>query len=89
MGLTLLVKIKPGAFKDEITIDADGNWVIKTKEKPIDGAANDYLIKFLAKQFNRSKSEIIIEKGLSSRIKKIRLNISSEEFAVVLNKYKK
>ena len=89
MGLTLIVKIKPGAFKDEIIIDGDDNWIIKIKEKPIDGAANDYLIKFLAKQFNRRKSEIIIEKGLSSRIKKIRLNISSEEFAVVLNKYKK
>ena len=89
MGLTLIVKIKPGAFKDEIIIDGDDNWIIKIKDKPIDGVANDYLIKFLAKQFNRSKSEIIIEKGLSSRIKKIRLNISSEEFAVALNKYKK
>ena len=59
MGLTLIVKIKPGAFKDEIIIDGDDNWIIKIKEKPIDGAANDYLIKFLAKQFNRSKSEII------------------------------
>jgi uncharacterized protein (TIGR00251 family) len=78
MSSILYVKIKPGSFKDEISIDAEGNWIIKIKEKPIDGAANTYLIKFLSKEFKLSKSEITIEKGLSSRIKKIRLNLTEE-----------
>lgn len=89
MSSVFYIKIKPGSFKDEITIDAEGNWIIKIKEKPIDGAANTYLIKFLSKEFKLSKSEIIIEKGLSSRIKKIRLNLTEQVLEELLDKYKK
>lgn len=89
MGATLRVKIKPGSFKDDIIVDEEGNWTIKIKEKPIDGAANNYLISFLSKEFNVSKSEIIIEKGLSSPFKKIHLNLGQEALERMLTKYKK
>ena len=82
------MKIKPGAFKDEITVDKEGSWIIKIKEKPIDGAANSYLIKFLSKEFELSKSEIVIEKGLSNPFKKIRLNLNEATFEKMLEKYK-
>lgn len=70
-------------------MDAEGNWIIKIKEKPIDGAANAYLIKFLSKEFKLSKSEIVIEKGVSSRMKKIRLNLTEEALEELLDKYKR
>ena len=85
----LFVKIKPGSFKDEIVFDIEGNLIIKIREKPIDGAANDYLIKFLSKEFKINKSNIQIEKGLTSPFKKLLLNLTSEEIEVLLSKYRK
>lgn len=86
--IPLIVKVKPGVFKDEIKIDAEGIITIKIKQRPIDGAANDYLIEFLAKEFNLRKSDIVLERGLSSRFKKILLNIQPAELEKILNKYK-
>ncbi len=84
--IVLNIKVKPGSFKDEIIVDDEQQWIIKIKEKPIDGAANDYLIKFLSKEFKIRKSDIQIEKGLSSPFKKIVLNISENELENYLKK---
>lgn len=87
--IPLIVKVKPGVFKDEIKVDAKGELTIKIREKPIDGAANDYLIRFLAEEWNLRKSDIILERGLSSRYKKILLNIHPAELEKIVNRYKK
>ncbi len=81
------VKVKPGSFKDEISIDENNQWIIKIGEKPIDGAANEYLIKFLAKQLKVKKSDIVIEKGLTSQFKKIALNVDAEKWTEIEEKY--
>ena len=85
----LHVKIKPGSFKDGIAFDSENNLIIKIREKPIDGAANDYLVKFLSKEFKISKSAIVLEKGQTSPFKKLLLNIPKEELEGLLNKYRK
>ncbi|MBP7810252.1 MAG: DUF167 domain-containing protein [Bacteroidia bacterium] len=87
--IPLFVKIKPGAFKDEISFDSENNLIIKIREKPIDGAANDYLIKFLSKEFKISKSNIVLEKGQTSPFKKLLINLSSTELEEILSRYKK
>jgi uncharacterized protein (TIGR00251 family) len=84
----LLIKVKPGSGKDEITIDAQNNISIKIKAKPIDGEANDYLIKFLAKEFNISNANIQLEKGATSRLKRIALNMEQVQLDDILRKYK-
>ena len=66
--IPLFVKIKPGSFKDEIAFDKEDNLIIKIREKPIDGAANDYLIKFLSKELKR---KVRIIAGLKSKEKLI------------------
>jgi uncharacterized protein (TIGR00251 family) len=76
----LLIKVKPGSGKDEISIDAEGNVSVKIKAKPIDGEANEYLIKYLAKEFDISKSLIQIGKGAASRLKRININIEQAQF---------
>jgi len=85
----LFVKIKPGSFKDEISFDAENNLIIKIREKPIDGAANDYLVKFLSKEFKISKSGIVLEKGQTSPFKKLMVNLSPPELEEILSRYKK
>lgn len=87
--IPLHIKVKPGSSKDEVTYDTEGNLVVKIREKPIDGAANDYLIKFLSKEFKLSKSSVVLEKGATSKFKKLLLNLSPEELAIILSRYRK
>jgi len=83
------VKVKPGSFKDEISIDENNQWIIKIREKPIDGAANEYLIKFLAKELKIRKSAVVIKKGLTSQFKTIEVDVSDENFSTLFSRVKK
>lgn len=87
--ISLIVKVKPASAKDEIILDADGILTIKIRERPVDGAANLYLIKFLSREFKISKNSISLEKGTTSRIKKITLDIDQAEMNLIINQYKK
>jgi uncharacterized protein (TIGR00251 family) len=87
--IKLLVKVKPGSGKDEISVDEQNNFSIKIKAKPIDGEANDYLVKYLAKEFNISKGSIQIEKGATSRLKRIALAIEQSALDELIRKYKR
>lgn len=72
--IPLMIKVKPGSSKDEISFDTDGTLTVKIRERPVDGAANAYLLKYLSKEFKLSKSRIVLEKGTTSRFKKILLD---------------
>ena len=85
----LLITVKPGSGKDEVSVDAENNLSIKIKAKPIDGEANDYLVKYLSKEFNISKGNISIEKGATSRLKRIALYIEQVQLDEILKKYRK
>jgi len=86
--IPLHIKVKPGSSKDDISFDSEKNIVVRIREKPVDGAANDYLVKFLSKEFKIAKSNIVLEKGATSKFKKLLLNISAEELENVLLRYK-
>jgi uncharacterized protein (TIGR00251 family) len=87
--LSILLKVKPGSSKDEITIDEEGNLLVKIRERPIDGAANTYLLKFLSKEFNIRKSAVSLEKGSTSRFKKILLDMDQPTLDSIIDRYKK
>ncbi|HXB11143.1 MAG TPA: DUF167 domain-containing protein [Bacteroidia bacterium] len=86
--IKLLIKVKPGATRDEISLDTENNLSVRIKAKPIDGEANDYLVNYLAKEFNISRSKIQIEKGTISRSKRLAINIEQSQLDEILNKYK-
>jgi uncharacterized protein (TIGR00251 family) len=86
--ISLNINVKPGSFKNEINFDASGDLVVKLREKPIDGAANEALVNYLAEEFNISKSRVRLEKGQTSRFKKISIDLSEEELASRLKKFK-
>jgi len=54
--------------------ETDGSFTVHLKSPPVDGKANEELIKILAKRFDVSKSKIIIKSGLSSRQKLIEID---------------
>lgn len=71
----LSVKVKPNAKQQHIQTAEDGSLVVHLKSPPVDGKANAELIELLAKEFNVSKSRIQIKSGLSSKLKRIEIDL--------------
>jgi len=68
----ITVQVKPGSKKGPLVEAAeDGSLTVFIKERAVDGAANEGLITALAKHYKVSKSEIRIESGFTSRIKRV------------------
>ena len=68
------VKVKPNSKQQKIEESADGSLTVHLKSPPVDGKANEELIKLLAKNFDVSKSSIIIKSGTTSRQKVIEID---------------
>jgi hypothetical protein len=68
------VKVKPNSKQQSIKEETDGSFTIHLKSPPVDGKANDELIKLLAEKFAVPKSKIRIKSGLSSRQKLIEID---------------
>ncbi len=66
-----IVKVKPNSQQQKIEELADGSLSVHLKSPPIDGKANEELIKLLAKKFDVPKSAITIKSGVTSRNKLI------------------
>jgi len=86
--IKLLIKVKPNSAKDKISVDAENNLTIKIRAKPIDGEANEYLVKYLAKELGISHSHIQIEKGATGRHKRVAFNIEQEKLDGLLKSKK-
>ncbi len=83
--LKLHVKVKANASQNSIQASEDGTYLIRIKAAPIDGAANDAIIAYLAKLFNLAKSGVQIIKGHTAPHKVIQLDMSEEVFRKALN----
>jgi len=65
----LTVRVIPNASKSEVAGLRDGAWAIRLAAPPVEGKANDALIRFLADKLDLAPSEIEIAKGFSSKTK--------------------
>jgi len=68
------VKVKPNSKIQKIEEQADGSLSVRLKSPPVDGKANEELIKLLAEKFDVPKSHITIKSGLSSRQKVVEID---------------
>ena len=73
---SLPVKLTPGAASDRIDgwdVDAEGRPVLKVRvrARPVDGEANEALIRLLAKALGVPKSAVTLARGGQSRLKMI------------------
>ncbi|HED33505.1 MAG TPA: YggU family protein [Gammaproteobacteria bacterium] len=75
--LIIRIKVQPRASKDAFCEVLGDRLKVRITAPPIDGKANQHLIKFLAKQFKVSKSQVRLLSGECSREK--RFEISSPE----------
>lgn len=76
--LVLKLYIQPKASRDQIVGQHGEELKIAITAPPIDGKANGYLAKYLAKQFKVAKSQIEIEKGELGRHKQVRIHTPSQ-----------
>jgi uncharacterized protein (TIGR00251 family) len=73
-GITLTVRIQPRASKNEVVRQENGSLKIRLTAPPVDGAANEALVKFLADRFSVAKSQVEIVSGHTSRDKIVRVS---------------
>ena len=88
--MILRIKVKAGARANQLSKDADGNFLLKVKAPPVDGKANEEVIRFLSEALKIPKSLITIESGFTNPHKKLRIeNLSEEETLKMLEQSRK
>jgi len=80
----IAVRLTPGAASDRIDgwdVDAEGRPVLKVRvrARPVEGEANEALIKLLAKALGVPKSAVVLLRGGQSRTKMIGFEGLSED----------
>ncbi len=79
-GAVLSIKLQPRSSSDEIGQPLGDELRIKVTAPPVDSAANDAMLKLLAKRFHCGRSQIILMRGHTSRHKLVKIQgISAEE----------
>ena len=85
-GVLLYVRIQPRASKNEIVMRDDGSIKIRLTAPPVDGAANEALVKFLADTLSVAKSQVMIISGETARDKVVRITgVPDEDVMRLLN----
>ena len=77
-GILLKIYVQPKSSKNEIVGVHDDAIKIRLTAPPVDNAANEMCVKFLAKQLGISKSSINIISGHTSRFKQIFIHCATD-----------
>jgi len=72
-GLTFAVRIVPRASRSEIAGEQSGALRLRIAAAPVEGAANQELIKLLAKSFKLPQKAVEIVSGAASKNKIVRI----------------
>ena len=72
--VTLAVRVQPRAAQTGLVGELDGALKIRLAAPPVEGAANEELIRWLAKFFDISRSQVEIISGATAKLKLIRLS---------------
>jgi uncharacterized protein len=71
--------VQPGASKTQIAGIHDGLIKVRLAAPPVDGAANQALVEFVAKRLRIPKSRIRVVSGLTSRRKVLEIDGMSQD----------
>jgi len=80
----LQVKVKPNARLDRLEQAEDGTWLASLKAQPVDGKANDALLRFVADRLHLPKSAVLLKSGQTSRHKILEVSGASAEAVAAL-----
>jgi len=82
------VRVIPRSSKSEIVGEHDGCLKVKLKSPPVDGAANDELVRLLSKELSISRSAVEIVSGQTSKTKRVRVESADASKIVAILKAK-
>jgi len=77
--VTIAVRLQPRASRDEVVGERAGVIVIRVTAPPVDGKANEALIRLVAKRAGVAPSRVEIVRGHSAREKVIRVEGVADE----------
>ena len=77
-AVLLKVQVLPNAKKTEVVGLIDGALKIRLKAQPIEGQANEELVRFIAMKMKLPKKQISVVRGLTSRQKTIEIKTQQE-----------
>ena len=69
--MRIYIKVSPRSSKNEVVKISEGEYKVKLTAPPVDGQANEALIKLLAQYFKVSKSKVSIVGGKTAKIKMV------------------
>lgn len=70
---TIRVKVKPNARDCAFEPMSDGTWIARVKAPPVDGKANDELVRLVAQHFGVTRARVSIRSGASGRMKLVQI----------------
>jgi uncharacterized protein (TIGR00251 family) len=82
--MLLTVAVVPNASKTELVGWVEGALKIRLAAPPVDGKANEELVRFLAKLFELAPSEISIDKGATGKRKRVNIPLPEEDVRAML-----
>ncbi|HLA50813.1 MAG TPA: DUF167 domain-containing protein [Thermodesulfobacteriota bacterium] len=71
LSMKISVRVKPGSKKEEVIRVDDTHFIVHVKALPVEGKANESLVRLLSNYFNVPKSHIQILKGTRGKDKLI------------------
>src|SRR5688572_1817375 len=83
--LSFTVVASPRASRTEIVGEHDGALRVRLKAAPVDGAANEELIRFLARKFRVARDDIQIISGQASKRKIVSVTGPVVDLVQILN----
>lgn len=83
-GTLLFLKVQPRASRNEIGEPLGAELKLKVTAPPVDSAANQAVLDFLAEKLQLPRSAILLQRGQTSRHKTILLRGVSPQKAVTL-----
>jgi uncharacterized protein (TIGR00251 family) len=73
-GARIVVQVTPNARKTEILGVQDGALKIKLQAQPVDGKANDALVRYLAERLDVPRKAVTLTHGAASRQKTLAIS---------------
>lgn len=81
------VQVVPRSSRSEVVGEHDGSLRVRIAAPPVENAANEELIRILAKTFNVSRSAVKILGGHRSKVKQIGIEGSTNEIVAWLSSH--
>ena len=84
-GVTLRVRVQPRASRDGLSGERDGALVVRLTAPPVEGRANEALVRFLAEELGVPRRQVRLVSGESSRTKVVSIEgVTADEVAARL-----